>query len=50
MEERNQEIDELMTQEDVYSNSVRCQELATEKSENETELEGLYELWAELEE
>ncbi len=50
LEERNQEIDELMTQEDVYSNSVRCQELATEKSENETELEGLYELWAELEE
>lgn len=50
LEERNQAIDELMTHEDVYSNSVRCQELADEKSENETELEELYELWAELEE
>lgn len=48
LEERNLEIDELMTREDVYSNSVRCQELADEKSKNESELEELYELWAEL--
>lgn len=48
LEERNAGIDELMTHEDVYSNSVKCQELATEKSENETELEHLYEKWAEL--
>lgn len=49
LEERNQEIDELMTHEDVYSNSVKCQELADEKSANDTRLEELYELWAELE-
>lgn len=50
LEERNLEIDEWMTHEDVYSNSVRCQELAAEKEENEAQLEELYELWAELEE
>ena len=48
LETRNQEIDELMTQEEIYSNSVKCQELATEKSSNEEELEALYEQWAEL--
>ena len=48
LEERNLEIDELMTREDVYSNSVRCQELADEKSKNESELEELYVLWVEL--
>ena len=37
-----------MTHEDVYSNSMRCQELAKEKQENETELETLYETWEEL--
>lgn len=50
LENRNQEIDELMTHEDVYSNSVKCQELADEKAGNEAKLEELYELWAELEE
>lgn len=35
LEERNEEIDELMTHEDVYSNSVKCQELAAEKASNE---------------
>lgn len=39
------EIDELMTQEEVYSNSVKCQELALEKDANNTELEELYEKW-----
>ena len=48
LETRNQEIDELMTQEEIYSNSVKCQELATEKSSNEEELEILYEQWTEL--
>lgn len=48
LEERNAEIDELMTHEDVYSNSVKCQELALEKSGNEEELEELYEKWGEL--
>ena len=48
LETRNQEIDELMTQEEIYSNSVKCQELAVEKSTNEEELETLYEQWAEL--
>ena len=48
LEDRNNEIDELMTHEDVYSNSMRCQELAKEKQENETELETLYETWEEL--
>ena len=45
LEERNQEIDLLMTQPEVYSNSVKCQELATEKHSNETQLEELYEKW-----
>lgn len=48
LEERNARIDELMTHEDVYSNSVKCQELAVEKSGNEEELELLYEKWEEL--
>lgn len=48
LETRNQEIDELLTQEDIYSNSVKCQELAIEKSSNEEELETLYEQWADL--
>ena len=30
-----------MTQEEVYSNSVKCQELALEKDANNTELEEL---------
>lgn len=48
LEERNSEIDGLMIQEDVYSNSVKCQELAAEKTANETELEELYERWGTL--
>ena len=37
-----------MTLEEVYSNSVRCQELASEHAENEEKLAGLYELWETL--
>ena len=48
LEERNGEIDELMTQEEVYTNSVKCQELSKEKAANEEELETLYEKWEEL--
>lgn len=48
LEERNAEIDELLTQEEIYTNSVKCQELAREKSANEEELEVLYENWEEL--
>lgn len=48
LEDRNEEIDQLMTQEEIYTNSVKCQELATEKDTNLTELEELYEKWEEL--
>ena len=48
LEERNLEIDELLTHENVYSNSVKCQELTNEKASNEEELETLYEKWEEL--
>ncbi len=37
-----------MEQEEVYTNSVRCQELAAEKAEIAQELEELYEKWEEL--
>ena len=49
LEERNAQIDHELTLERVYSNSLRCQELALERSENESRLEELYERWAELE-
>lgn len=48
LEERDGEIDELMTQEEIYSNSVKCQELAKEKASIADELELLYERWEEL--
>lgn len=48
LETRNGEIDKLMMQEEVYTNSVKCQELAKEKTANEAELEELYEKWEEL--
>ena len=48
LETRNGKIDELMMQEEVYTNSVKCQELAKEKTANEAELEELYEKWEEL--
>ena len=49
LEERNTQIDYELTLKEVYSSSVKCQELAQEKSENEARLEELYERWAELE-
>ena len=48
LEERNAQIDHEMTLEEVYSNSVRCQELALEHAENEEKLAELYELWEML--
>lgn len=48
LEERNAQIDHEMTLEEVYSNSVRCQELASEHAENEEKLTELYELWEML--
>ena len=48
LEERDGEIDTLMTQEDVYTNSVRCQELSKEKADILEELEELYLKWEEL--
>ena len=48
LEERDGEIDELMTQEDVYTNSVKCRELSEEKACIMQELEILYEKWEEL--
>ena len=37
-----------MQQEEVYTNSVKCQELACEKAEIAEELERLYETWEGL--
>ncbi len=48
LEERDQEIDALMSQEEIFTNSVKCQELSTEKAEILEELETLYEAWETL--
>lgn len=48
LEERDGEIDELMTQEDIYTNSMRCRELSEEKEKIAAKLESLYELWESL--
>ena len=48
LEERDAEIDILLTQEEVYTNSVRCQELSKEKASILKELEELYEKWEKL--
>ena len=48
LEERDTEIDTLMTLEEVYTNSVQCQELAQEKASIHAELEELYTRWEEL--
>ena len=48
LEERNAQIDELMTREEIYTNSVKCQELAQEKAGINQELENLYEVWETL--
>ena len=48
LESRSGKIDELMTQEEIYTNSVKCQELSNEKADIENELETLYEIWETL--
>ena len=48
LEERNTVIDEELTKEEIYSNSIECQKLSTERAENEEKLEVLYERWEEL--
>lgn len=48
LEERDAEIDTLMAQEEIYTNSVKCQELSQEKANLLEELETLYETWTEL--
>ena len=48
LEDRNAQIDHEMTLEEVYSNSVKCQELAEEHAANEKRLEELYEMWETL--
>lgn len=48
LEERNAAIDHELTLEEVYSNSVKCQELSTERTANEERLEELYEMWETL--
>ena len=47
-EERDAEIDGMMTLEEIFTNSVRCQELADEKASIAEELEVLYEQWEHL--
>ena len=50
LEERDSEIGQLMMKEEIFTNSVKCQELAQEKATIAEELEELYEKWEELEE
>lgn len=48
LEGRDQEIDQLMSQEEIFTNSVKCQELSSEKAQILEELETLYEAWENL--
>ena len=48
LEERNEEIDHELTLEEVYPNSIKCQELTSERTQNEEKLEELYEKWESL--
>ncbi len=48
LEDRDRKIDDLMGLEEVYTNSVKCQELAEEKAQIAEELERLYAKWEEL--
>lgn len=48
LEDADTKIDELMGLEEVYTNSVKCQELAEEKAQIAEELEELYVKWEEL--
>jgi len=48
LESRDKEIDTLLTQEDIYTNSVRVQELSKEKNALQEDLVRLYEIWETL--
>ena len=48
LEARNQEIDELLTREEVFTDPERLMELNKEKQETETRLEQLMEKWEEM--
>ena len=48
LEARNQEIDEQMCLESVYTDVAKCMELNKEKTENANKLEALYEVWESL--
>ncbi len=48
LEERDAEIDKLMTHEDIYTNSLKCRELSEEKASVAEQLEELYIQWEEL--
>lgn len=48
LELRDEEIDQLLTQEDIYTNVSKLMELNEEKKSLESQLEQLYELWETL--
>lgn len=48
LEERNSQIDTELTKPEIFTNSVKCQELSLEKSSILHELESLYERWETL--
>ena len=50
LEKRNEEIDELLTHEDIFTDVTKLMELNKEKNEVETQLEELFEKWSELNE
>ena len=48
LESRDEEINELMTHEDIYTNVAECQKLHQEQEELKKRLETLYEQWEAL--
>lgn len=48
LENRDSEIDSEMTNPEIFTNSVKCQELSQEKADIMQELETLYEQWESL--
>ncbi len=48
METRDGEIDELLSQEEIYTDVARLVELNNEKESLQKKLEELYETWEEL--
>lgn len=48
LENRDAEIDRLLMTEEVFTDVAKCLELNNEKAELQTELETLYDVWAEL--